>query len=300
MAPRGVQRHRVLPVGPFDQRRRHPAEVGQRGVGGPPGRQLLAVDEAVADGFLRVELSEQLVDHDLGVGCVEAVAADPVGDHGERVGDVGIGHVFPAAGHGQHDVQRAESDAGLRLEGDVVGGEELPQCARGRRSDGRRGRRGQGGGADAGRDGGGTRRCWGRAGLGQGLLAGLRRHGDRLGDGRGCWSGQRRLGDRRLRRRGRARQTEDSGDACGARPDSSCHDPPLAGDFAHRVQPSRSSPDVYLRFRAAHPVQATNVSMRFAQPPVPGPTWNQPLTHPQRNRYQPVAREIAIGGLIPW
>ena len=130
VAARGVQRHGVLAVGALDERRRHAAEIGQRPVGGPPRRQLLAVDEAVADGLLGVEVADQLVDHDLGVGRVQAVAADPVGDHRERVGHVRVGHLRPAPRHRQHDVERLEVAADLRLQRDALRLEEVGQRPR--------------------------------------------------------------------------------------------------------------------------------------------------------------------------
>ena len=88
--------------------------------------------------------ADQLVDHDLGVGGVQAVAAHPVGDHRERVGHIRVRHLRPALRHRQHDVERLEVAAVLWLQLDALRLEEVGQRARGRRGDRHRRRGGDG------------------------------------------------------------------------------------------------------------------------------------------------------------
>ena len=85
-----------------------------------------AVDEAVGDGLLGIEVpADQLVDDECRVGRVDAVAADPVGDHRERVGNIRVRHLRPAVRDGQHDVERLEVAGDLRLELDALLLEEV-------------------------------------------------------------------------------------------------------------------------------------------------------------------------------
>ena len=171
VAPRGVERHLVLPVGALDERRRQAVVVGERGVGVAPGRQLLAVDVAVGDGLLRIEITDQSVHHQLGVGGVQAGAA-AVGDDGERVGHVGIGHLGPALRHRQDEVERVEAGGFLRLHLDALAVEEVAQRSGGGRHQ-RRGRGGWPGGGGGDGCGGGRRGRARRGGAACGARPGI-------------------------------------------------------------------------------------------------------------------------------
>ena len=260
-----------------------------------PGAQLLIFDESVADCFRRIEVADQLVDHQLSVRGVEPITALTICDHRESVRHVGIWNHPPAGRKWQHEVQRDEVGRLLRLKRYALLLEELQH--------------GSGGG---GREGSGSRccgdwfgslRCGGRFGsLRCGDWFGRLRCGGRCRGRLGC-DGDR-LGHRgcrcRCRRRGWCRGHRLGGGAGagesdnGHRPggDAAYQYPPLTGDPVHCKHPLRAivAPDGWARAPTARNCPAVLVDCKHRGLSITGPesTWNQPLTCMQRNRYRAV------------
>ena len=239
------------------------------------------------DGFFRVEVADQPVDHELGVRGVQAAAA-PIGGHDERVGDVGVGHLRPALRHRQGEVEGLEIFRLLRLQLDVLAREELPKRAGGGRGEFRRC---------------GDRRCGDRRGRRQSLRRrgqrGRDRHGRRCGrprhrvaDGAGDdGDGLRHRGGRNgvgpgrenwVGRRGGAGKAQDTGSADGQTRDRYS---PATGSLLHD---GRSFPDSPAGLHGVVEVAESDCNQREAASSSAGTdlqhTWDKPLTGLQSNR----------------
>ena len=173
---------------------------------------------------------------------VQPVSAGAVGEHRERVGNVGVGDLAPAGRHRQRDVERQEVPRVLRFQCDALLVEEVGERARtGRHEGGGAGRRpGAGWSGPAGRppSSGSPGRAppgWPPPVPGP-RLRGRGRGGcdsDGLGDRDGYRGGRGRLG--RFGSGGGPRETHHTGDARG---DTARHYPPATGVVEHRLDPS--------------------------------------------------------------
>ena len=240
---------------------------------------------AVRDGFFRVEVADQPVDHELGVRGVQAAAAS-IGGHDERVGDVGVGHLRPALRHRQGEVEGLEILRLLRLQLDVLAREEFAQRAGAGRGEFRRSRwcgdrrrrwqsrrrRGQ-----CGRDRSGRRcgRARHRVADGTGDDGDGLRHrggGSRVGAGR----------EYRVGRRGGAGKAQDTGSADGQTRDRYS---PATGSLLHE---GRSFPDSPAGLHGFVEVAESDCNQGEAAASSTGidlqHTWDKPLTGLQSNR----------------
>ena len=291
-----------------------PPKSAHRSVGGPPGGQLLAVDEAVADGLLRDRSRRPACRPPPGRSTCTGRCRPP-GRRSPRTrrarwgrapapSPVGIGSTMLSAlksrafcGSSATPLSLKKSVSVPDVAGVIGTGAGVTHL---RRSDATRCRGGPGGGrrrhAAGGSEwpggqrrvehSGGQRRRWAVAAV-------CGQHG-----GPGC--GSRRL--HRLGRGGGTGKAEDAGDS--RRPPLVARIRQRAGDLDHRRRSFHWG--LVSRCVSQRLGQAPTVSTAPHWSPGPEPTWNQPLTGLQRNRDQPVADRrtacsygAAITGLYP-